>query len=69
MGGLEFRALHHEVVDGGKMTNKQLHDYIYTHGNMPVEMVRASLLSLPLTRDYATQWKFAATLPPSGGGK
>ncbi len=69
MGGLEFRALHHEVVDGGKMTNKQLHDYIYTHGNMPVEMVRASLLNLPVTRDYGTQWKFAATLPPSGGGK
>jgi uncharacterized protein (DUF885 family) len=69
MGGLEFRALHHEVVDGGKMTNKQLHDYIYTHGTMPVEMVRASLLNLPLTRDYTTQWKFAATLPPSGGGK
>ncbi|MBM3906566.1 MAG: DUF885 family protein [Gemmatimonadetes bacterium] len=67
MGGLQFRALHHEVVDGGTMTNRQFHDFIYTHGTMPVEMVRALMLQRPLTRDYATQWKFAATLPPPGG--
>jgi hypothetical protein len=34
---------------------------------MPVEMVRVLMLKQPLTRDYATQWKFAATLPPPGG--
>jgi uncharacterized protein (DUF885 family) len=67
MGGLQFRALHHEVVDGGKLTNRQFHDFIYTHGTMPVEMVRVLMLKQPLTRDYATQWKFAATLPPPGG--
>lgn len=67
MGGLQFRALHHEVVDGGKMTNRQFHDFIYTHGNMPVEMVRALMLKQALPRDYTTQWKFAATLPPPGG--
>jgi uncharacterized protein (DUF885 family) len=67
MGGLQFRALHHEVVDGGKMTNRQFHDFIYTHGAMPVEMVRALMLKQPLTREYTSQWKFAATLPPPGG--
>ncbi|MDQ8154059.1 MAG: DUF885 family protein [Gemmatimonadota bacterium] len=67
MGGLQFRALHHEVVDGGKLTNRQFHDFIYTHGTMPVEMVRVLILRQPLTKDYATQWKFAATLPPPGG--
>ena len=67
MGGLEFRALHHEVVDGGKLTNRQFHDFIYTHGSMPVEMVRVLMLKQPLTRDFRTQWKFAATLPPPGG--
>jgi hypothetical protein len=25
---------------------------------MPVEMVRAMLTNAPLTRDYATQWKY-----------
>jgi uncharacterized protein (DUF885 family) len=67
MGGLQFRALHHEVVDGGKLTNRQFHDFVYTHGSMPVEMVRSLLLKQPLTRDFSTQWKFAATLPPPGG--
>ncbi len=67
MGGLQFRALHHEVVDGGTLTNRQFHDFIYTHGSMPVEMVRVLMLKQPLARDYSTQWKFAATLPPPGG--
>ncbi len=67
MGGLQFRALHHEVVDGGQLTNRQFHDFIYTHGTMPVEMVRVLMLKQPLTRDFSTQWKFAATLPPPGG--
>ena len=67
MGGLQFRALHHEIVDGGKMTNRAFHDFIYTHGTMPVEMVRALMVKQPLTRDYQAQWKFAATLPPPGG--
>ncbi len=69
MGGLEFRALHHEVVDAGKMTNRQFHDFIYTHGAMPVEMVRNLMLKQPLTRDYSAQWKFGAMIPPPGGGK
>jgi uncharacterized protein (DUF885 family) len=69
MGGLEFRALHHEVVDGGKMKNKAFHDFIYTHGNMPVEMVRNLMLKEPLTADYTPRWKYAATLPPPGGGR
>jgi uncharacterized protein (DUF885 family) len=67
MGGLQFRALHHEMVDGGKLTNRQFHDFIYTHGSMPVEMVRVLMLKQSLSRDFSTQWKFAATLPPPGG--
>ena len=67
MGGLQFRALHHEVVDGGKMKNKPFHDFIYTHGTMPVEMVRNLMLKQPVTRDYQAKWKYAATLPPPGG--
>ncbi|MEP6689744.1 MAG: DUF885 family protein [Gemmatimonadaceae bacterium] len=60
IGGLQIRALHHELVDGGKMTNRQFHDAILTGGPMPVEMVRARLEKLPLARDYVTQWKFRA---------
>jgi uncharacterized protein (DUF885 family) len=66
MGGLQFRALHHELVDSGKMTNRQFHDAILQGGNMPVEMVRARLIKQRLTREYKPQWKFAEQLPPAG---
>jgi uncharacterized protein (DUF885 family) len=65
LGGLQFRALHHELVDSGKMTNRQFHDAILQGGNMPVELVRARLTKQRLTRDYKPQWKFAEQLPPA----
>jgi uncharacterized protein (DUF885 family) len=58
MGGLQFRALHTELVKSGKMTNREFHDAILHGGRMPVEMVRARLTNAPLTRDYRAQWKF-----------
>ena len=63
IGGLQFRALHHELVDAGKMTNRQFHDAVLQAGNMPVEMVRALIENLPLTRDYTTSWKFEGDNP------
>jgi uncharacterized protein (DUF885 family) len=65
MGGLQFRALHHELVDSGKMTNREFHDAILQGGQMPVEMVRARLTKQRLTRDYKPQWRFAEQLPPA----
>ena len=58
IGGLQFRALHEELVESGRMTNRQFHDAILQGGRMPVEMVRARLERLPLTRDYRAQWRF-----------
>ncbi|PWT88494.1 MAG: DUF885 domain-containing protein, partial [Proteobacteria bacterium] len=43
LGALQFRALHQELVDSGKMTNREFHDAILEGNQMPVEMVRASL--------------------------
>ena len=40
------------------MTNREFHDAILKRGEMPVEMVRASLTGQPLTRDYKARWKF-----------
>jgi hypothetical protein len=59
MGGLQFRALYRELVDSGKMSATAFHDAVMQGGYMPVELVRARLLRLPLTRDYKTQWKFS----------
>lgn len=62
VGALQFRALHYELVDSGRMTNREFHDAILKGGRMPVEMVRAMLTKQPLTRDYVPQWKFAGEI-------
>ena len=59
MGGLQFRALHRELVGSGRMTNKAFHDAVLQGGAMPVEMVRAMLTNAPLTRDYAATWLYS----------
>jgi len=58
IGGLQIRALHRELVQSGRMTNRAFHDAILQGGRMPIEMVRARLLQTPLTRDYRPTWKF-----------
>ena len=63
LGGLEFRALHKELVSSGKMTNIQFHDRILKENNMPVEMVRAILTKQLLPENFSTQWKFAGNIP------
>jgi len=57
-GGLEFYALHREVVGAGKMTEKAFHDAIMKLNAMPVEMIRAILTGQTLTEDFKTQWRF-----------
>ncbi len=58
IGGLQFRALHRELVATKKMTDREFHDTILKRGEMPVELVRASLAKTPLTRAYKAGWKF-----------
>jgi hypothetical protein len=60
IGGLQLRAMRRELVDSGKMTNKQFHDTILTYGPIPVELIRAGMEGLPLTREYEAGWKFDA---------
>lgn len=58
LGGLQFRALHTELVKSGRMTNHEFHDAILQGGRMPVEMVRARMTGAPLRRDYRPSWRF-----------
>jgi hypothetical protein len=58
LGGLQIRALHRELVGGGRMSNRQFHDAILQGGRMPIEMVRARLTGAPLTRTHRASWKF-----------
>lgn len=59
LGGLQFRALHRELVGSGRMTNRDFHDAILQSGPIPVELVRARLMGLPIEREYRAKWKFA----------
>lgn len=58
IGGLQFRALHRELVDGGRMTNRQFHDAILHENNIPVELVRAILRGDALTNEFRSAWRF-----------
>jgi uncharacterized protein (DUF885 family) len=58
MGGLQFRALHEEMVGSGKMTDREFHDAVLEGGSMPVEMVRVRLRKEAIPRDYRPAWKF-----------
>ena len=58
LGGLQLMALHKEAVASGKMSEMHFHDALLKLGPIPVELLRASLLDLPLTPDYTAQWKF-----------
>jgi hypothetical protein len=66
IGGMQFRALHEELVESGRMSAREFHDAVLQGGRMPVEMVRARLTEQPLTRDFTTRWRFAGD--PAAGG-
>jgi len=66
IGGLQLRALHAELVDSRKMTEREFHDAVLQGGPMPIALVRARLARVPLTRDRLAlpPWRFADRLPP-----
>lgn len=59
IGGMQLYALRKELVDTGRMTEREFHDAVMLGGRMPIEMVRARLTGAPLTPDYKTNWRFA----------
>jgi uncharacterized protein (DUF885 family) len=63
MGALQFRALRHELVDSKKMTEREFHDAILHENAMPIELLRADLESLKLTRNYQSSWQFYGLHP------
>lgn len=58
VGGLQFQALHRELVLDGNMTERQFHDAILKGGPMPVAVVRARLRGDSLANGLPADWKF-----------
>ncbi len=65
LGGLQLRGLRRELVDTGRLTNRQFHDEILRQGNMPIALLRLALGNQKLTRDTRVEWRFYGEI----GGK
>jgi dipeptidyl aminopeptidase/acylaminoacyl peptidase/uncharacterized protein (DUF885 family) len=63
LGGLQIRALHRELVESGKMTDRNFHDAILKENAIPIEMVRALLSDSKLKPDWKPEWKFYPEVP------
>jgi uncharacterized protein (DUF885 family) len=58
LGGLQLRALHRDLVESGKMTDRDFHDRILKENAIPIDMLRALLGERKLAADYTPDWKF-----------
>jgi len=57
IGGKQLLALHNEMVPS-QMTEQQFSDAVLAAGPIPIELLRAELRQLPLTRDVKPSWRF-----------
>jgi hypothetical protein len=63
LGALQFRSLHRELVETGRMTNRAFHDAILKENSIPVELIRADLIQQQLTPDFQPSWKSYGAIP------
>ena len=58
IGGLQLRALRHDLVDSGAMSEKQFHDAVLAENAIPIELIRAALTGQPLRPETRPSWRF-----------
>ena len=58
IGALEIYSMRKEMVDLGKMPEKQFHDLIMTQNAMPIEILRAKVTGKPLDKNHKASWRF-----------
>lgn len=63
LGGLQLKALHEAMVGTGKTSDREFNDALLEYNAIPIELIRAEMLGLPLTRATRASWKFAGDLP------
>jgi uncharacterized protein (DUF885 family) len=64
IGGLQIRQLYRDLVESGQMQPREFHDAVLQGGRMPIEMVRARMADIPLTRNYQASWRFYPGVGP-----
>lgn len=63
LGALQIWQLRQELVDSGKMRERDFHDAILRENSIPIEMLRAILTKQKLTSDFKTSWRFYPGVP------
>ncbi len=58
VGAMQLYSLRMEMVDSGRMSDKEFHDTILKHNSIPVAMVRALLTGRELTPEFDYTWMF-----------
>ncbi|SMD41948.1 Uncharacterized protein conserved in bacteria [Aquiflexum balticum DSM 16537] len=58
IGGLQVYSLKNEMVQSGKMTEKQFHDFFISQNYMPIELLRARMKGEDLPRNFKSSWRF-----------
>ncbi|NUQ69918.1 MAG: DUF885 family protein [Chthonomonadales bacterium] len=59
IGGLQFRALHRELVGPGGLDDRSFHDAVLRENCMPVAMLRTALRREPARPGALFRWRFA----------
>lgn len=65
IGGLQIRAMYKDLVEKGQMTPREFHDAVLKQNSIPIAMVRAALLKLPLDEKHPPAWTFAGEPAPA----
>ena len=63
IGGIQLRALHHEMVDSGRMREREFNDTVLSYNAIPIEFIRAGLENVSLRRDQPAGWDFYGPHP------
>ena len=58
IGALQLQALQREATANGRMTTKAFNDAVLRCGPIPIELIRAELLGIPLTPVSRAEWRF-----------
>lgn len=58
LGAFQLWDIRREMVDSGKMSDKEFHDAILQIGNMPWAIVREVIAGRKIPRDFESDWKF-----------
>ncbi|MDB6066742.1 MAG: X-Pro dipeptidyl-peptidase [Pedosphaera sp.] len=59
IGGMQLRALRNEAVSKKGMTEREFNDAVLTYNAIPIEMIRAGIMNVPLKADAGANWEFA----------